>query len=139
MHWRGERTEWCPSGAFTAGENEVRESTEASSGLQRQQCPLRRLRLRNRGSTPLCSTKTLQINVCKVFTLVVIPVAIVFLMGIPFSQISLWACIISIVVTNWNTCISLLPEKDKSDKQGGKRMKYAIKTMAVTGICGAIY
>ena len=85
------------------------------------------------------STQTLQINVCKVFTLVVIPVAIVFLMGIPFSQISLWACIISIVVTNWNTCISLLPEKDKSDKQGGKRMKYAIKTMAVTGICGAIY
>ena len=92
-----------------------------------------------RGSTPLCSTKTLQINVCKVFTLVVIPVAIVFLMGIPFSQISLWACIISIVVTNWNTCISLLPEKDKSDKQGGKRMKNAIKAMAVTGICGAIY
>ena len=35
-----------PVGPFTVGENEVSESTEASSGLQRQQSQLRRLRLR---------------------------------------------------------------------------------------------
>ena len=38
--------EWCPGGAFAEGENEASESTEASSGLQRQQSQLRRLRLR---------------------------------------------------------------------------------------------
>ena len=31
----GERTEWCPSGAFAAGENKVSESTETSRGLKR--------------------------------------------------------------------------------------------------------
>ncbi len=42
----GERSEWCPGGAFAKGENEVSESSETSSGLQRQQEPLRRLSLR---------------------------------------------------------------------------------------------
>ena len=37
----GEQTEWCHSVAFAAGENEVSESYEASSGLKHQQCPLR--------------------------------------------------------------------------------------------------
>ena len=42
----GERSEWCPSGAFAEGENEVSESSETRSGLQRKQEPLRRLSLR---------------------------------------------------------------------------------------------
>ena len=46
MRSPGERSERCPSGAFAKGENEVSESIEASSGLKRQRCPLRRLRLR---------------------------------------------------------------------------------------------
>ena len=49
----GERAERCPGGAFTEGENEVNESTEASSGLKRQQYPLRRLRLRGRAAETL--------------------------------------------------------------------------------------
>ena len=44
-----ERSESCPGGAFAEGENEVSESIEASSGLKRQRCPLRRLRLRSAG------------------------------------------------------------------------------------------
>ena len=42
----GERSERCPSGAFDAVENEVSSSSEASSGLPRQQGTLRRLSLR---------------------------------------------------------------------------------------------
>ena len=38
------------------GKSALSESTEASSGLKHPRCPLCRLRLRNRGSTPLCST-----------------------------------------------------------------------------------
>ena len=45
---RGERAEWCPSGAFAEGENEANESIEASSGQKRKQGPLRRLSLRYR-------------------------------------------------------------------------------------------
>ena len=36
----GERSEWCPGGAFAEGENEVSSSIEASSGLKRQHCVL---------------------------------------------------------------------------------------------------
>ena len=42
----GERGKRCPSGAFAEGESDPNESSEASSGQQRKQCPLRRLSLR---------------------------------------------------------------------------------------------
>ena len=42
----GERSERQPDGLSAKGSREVSESIEASSGLKRQQCPLRRLRLR---------------------------------------------------------------------------------------------
>ena len=43
----GERSEWCPGGAFARGENEVSESTETSNA-KRSKRAVRRLRLRNR-------------------------------------------------------------------------------------------
>ena len=50
--------EWCPSGAFAEGENEVSESSETSSGLQRKQEPLRRLSLRrNPAGLPPASSR----------------------------------------------------------------------------------
>ena len=43
-----ERGKRCPSGAFAEGESDPNESSEASGGQKRQQCPPRRLSLRNR-------------------------------------------------------------------------------------------
>ena len=51
-HLRGERRKRCLGGAFAKGESDLSELTETSSGLLRQQGPLRRLRLQNRDPTP---------------------------------------------------------------------------------------
>ena len=75
----------------------------------------------------------------KVFSLVFVPVAIAYVLGIPFDQISLWCTIISIAATNCNTWLSIRSLCGQNNIMGGKSMKYAIKTMAVNGICGVKY